>query len=66
MSLRGDLRFKSLSQYFDRVIDQKLEFLVRSKLSDQETISEFNKVQGEINGIREVLGLPDQLIEARS
>ena len=66
ISLRGDRRFKNLSQYFDRVVGQKLEFLVRTKLANQESVAEFNKVQGEINGIREVLGLPDQIIEARS
>ena len=66
ISLQGDLRFKGLTQYFDHVIDQKLEFLVRTKLSGQESVSEFNRVQGEISGIREVLGLPDQITEARS
>lgn len=66
ISLQSDHRFKLISQYFGRIVDQKLEFLVSVKLDNQKNIAESIRVQGEILGIREVLGLPDALIEERS
>ena len=60
-SLHGDVRFMRLISFFERRVQQKLEFAASKLIHSPEQIAERNRLCGEIKGAREVLSLPASL-----